>query len=47
MIPRNTWEDPEAYDKQADELADMFIRNFAAKYPDMPAEIRDAGPAHK
>lgn len=47
MIPRNTWEDPEAYDKQADELADMFIDNFAAKYPDMPAEIRDAGPAHK
>lgn len=47
MIPRNTWDDPEAYDRQADALAEMFINNFAAKYPDMPAQIRDAGPARK
>jgi phosphoenolpyruvate carboxykinase (ATP) len=45
MIPRNSWDDPEAYDKQADMLAAMFIDNFAAKYPDMPEEIRAAGPA--
>ena len=45
LIPRNTWDDPAAYDKQADELADMFIDNFARKYPDMPKEILDAGPS--
>lgn len=45
MIPRNAWEDSEAYDKQADELAAMFIENFAKKYPDMPQEILAAGPA--
>ena len=47
MIPKDTWDDPEAYDKQADELADMFISNFAKKYPDMPDEIRNAGPARR
>ena len=45
MIPRNTWEDQEAYDRQADQLADMFIDNFARKYPDMPKEILEAGPS--
>ena len=45
LIPKNTWEDKEAYDRQADELAEMFIANFDKKYPDMPAEISAAGPA--
>ncbi len=45
LIPRNTWEDKEAYDRQADKLADMFIDNFARKYPDMPKEILEAGPS--
>ena len=45
MIPKNTWEDKEAYDRQADELAQMFISNFSKKYPDMPDEISAAGPA--
>jgi len=45
LIPRNTWEDKEAYDMQADKLADMFIDNFARKYPDMPKEILEAGPS--
>ena len=45
LIPRNTWEDPDAYDKQADQLANMFIDNFAQKYPDMPKEILEAGPS--
>lgn len=44
LIPRNTWEDKTAYDKQAEELAKMFVDNFASKYPDMPEEIRKAGP---
>ena len=47
MIPKNTWEDADAYDRQADELASMFIENFSKKYPDMPAEISEAGPAQK
>jgi len=47
MIPKNTWADPEAYEKQADELAEMFIENFEKKYPDMPAEIAAAGPKGK
>lgn len=47
MIPRNAWEDKDAYDKQADELADMFIKNFAKKYPDMPEAVLNAGPARQ
>ena len=47
MIPKNTWANAEAYDRQADELAEMFITNFEKKYPDMPAEISEAGPARK
>lgn len=45
MIPKNTWEDAESYDRQADELAQMFISNFDKKYPDMPEDIKAAGPA--
>ncbi|MCZ6598810.1 MAG: phosphoenolpyruvate carboxykinase (ATP) [Planctomycetota bacterium] len=31
LNPRNTWEDGEAYDRQADELRDMFRKNFDEK----------------
>ena len=44
MNPRDTWEDKAAYDKAAIKLAEMFRDNFAKKYPDMPAEIVEAGP---
>ncbi|MBR4462251.1 MAG: phosphoenolpyruvate carboxykinase (ATP) [Erysipelotrichaceae bacterium] len=44
MDPRNTWEDPKAYDKAARELAAMFINNFRNKYPEMDEEIVKAGP---
>lgn len=44
MNPRSTWTDREAYDKQADQLAKMFEDNFAKKYPDMPDEVKNAGP---
>jgi phosphoenolpyruvate carboxykinase (ATP) len=47
LIPRNTWEDKEAYDRQADKLAEMFIENFDRKYPDMPEAVREAGPARQ
>ena len=41
---RGMWEDKEAYDAQANKLAKMFADNFAKKYPNMPAEIVNAGP---
>ena len=44
MNPRDTWEDPAAYDAQAEKLAEMFRDNFAKKYPDMPEHIVSAGP---
>jgi len=47
LIPENTWDNKEAFKKQADELAGMFISNFSNKYPDMPAEISAAGPARQ
>ena len=44
LIPRNTWADKDAYDRQADELAQMFLKNFSEKYPNMPEAILAAGP---
>ncbi|MBE3558938.1 MAG: phosphoenolpyruvate carboxykinase (ATP) [Ktedonobacteraceae bacterium] len=43
LIPRNTWDDPEAYDRQATKLAAHFKENF--KQFTLPSdEIRSAGP---
>ena len=44
MNPRDTWQDPAAYDAQANRLAAMFQENFAKKYPNMPQDIAQAGP---
>ncbi|MGN1349905.1 MAG: phosphoenolpyruvate carboxykinase (ATP) [Anaerovoracaceae bacterium] len=44
LNPRDTWEDPAAYDETAEKLCRMFHDNFAAKYPNMPSEIAQAGP---
>ena len=43
LNPRDTWEDKAAYDKQAQDLANRFAKNFA-KYDNMPKEIIEAGP---
>ncbi len=44
MNPKDTWSDKAAYDESAKKLAKMFEDNFAKKYPNMPEEIKNAGP---
>jgi len=44
LNPRNTWKNTAAYDGKAQELAEMFEKNFAENAHDAPAEIRKAGP---
>jgi phosphoenolpyruvate carboxykinase (ATP) len=44
LSPRNTWKDPEAYDRKAKELAERFNKNFT-KYADgVSAEVRAVAP---
>ena len=43
MIPINTWEDKEAYQAKAKELAKSFVENFK-QYTHMPADVVAAGP---
>ena len=44
LIPKNTWKDGAAYDKQAEKLANLFIKNFE-KYKEGTSEaIINAGP---
>ena len=44
LHPRSTWADPEAYDAKAQELAAMFVENFAVYADGVDPEVRDAGP---
>ena len=44
LDPRSLWKDQAAYEAAAKNLAGKFADNFAKKYPDMPAHIREAGP---
>ncbi len=44
---RGMWADKEAYDKQANKLAEMFAANFAKKYPYMDPDVVAAGPQPK
>ncbi len=44
LIPKNTWDDPQAYDQQAQKLAGLFAEHFE-KYEDGASEeIAAAGP---
>lgn len=43
LIPRNTWQDKEAYDRQAADLATRFKKNFQ-QFTLPSEEVRNAGP---
>jgi phosphoenolpyruvate carboxykinase (ATP) len=44
LEPRSTWADPEAYDRKARELAQMFADNFARQHADAPPEVAAVAP---
>ncbi|NDC42927.1 MAG: phosphoenolpyruvate carboxykinase (ATP), partial [Chitinophagia bacterium] len=44
LVPRNTWADKEAYDKKANELANLFVKNFEKYAAQANDEIRSAAP---
>ncbi len=44
LRPRETWDDGEAYDAQAQKLAAMFRENFRKYEKDVGAEVKAAGP---
>jgi phosphoenolpyruvate carboxykinase (ATP) len=44
LNPRNTWADVEAYDRQAQNLADRFVSNFEEFAEEASDEIMDAAP---
>jgi len=44
LIPRDTWADKDAFDKQARELADKFLANFEQFADRVPEAVRTAGP---
>ena len=44
LNPRESWDDSDAYDRQASELAKRFIANFEQFSGQVLQEIVDAGP---
>lgn len=44
LDPRSVWDDKDAYDRTANQLAGMFRDNFETKYSDMPEAVKAAGP---
>jgi phosphoenolpyruvate carboxykinase (ATP) len=45
LDPRETWPDAQAYDRQARELVDMFVDNFAKFEAHVDADVMAAAPA--
>src|SRR5690606_33016727 len=45
LRPRDTWPDAQAYDRQARELVDMFVANFAKFEAHVDADVMAAAPA--
>ena len=44
LNPRNTWDNKDAYDSKARELAERFKKNFEEFAPDMTDAVLAAGP---
>jgi phosphoenolpyruvate carboxykinase (ATP) len=44
LIPRSTWSDPDAFDRQARTLARMFVENFATYADGVDEKVVKAGP---
>ncbi len=44
LLPRETWDDPAAYDQQAKKLGGLFNKNFEKFKPESSQAIIDAGP---
>ena len=44
LLPRNTWNDKDAYDKKANELAHLFVKNFSKYASHANEEIMAAAP---
>ena len=44
LDPKSTWSDEQAYDKQAQGLVEMFVRNFAKFEPHVDNEVIKAAP---
>ncbi|MDR8391298.1 phosphoenolpyruvate carboxykinase (ATP) [Aliifodinibius sp. S!AR15-10] len=44
LIPRRTWDDPEAYDRQAQKLGKLFQQNFEHYKEESSEAIAEAGP---
>ena len=47
LNPRNTWEDKDAYERQAKKLAELFNKNVVKFKGEMTDEILNAGPKHE
>jgi phosphoenolpyruvate carboxykinase (ATP) len=44
LLPRDTWDDPAAYDEMAAKLARLFDENFIEYQDHCEPEVREAGP---